>query len=473
MAFREFLSAVSTVLPEVPKPSRKPSMSERLIWTGIALLLFFIMTETPLYGVSSQQADRLAFSRVIFASAQGSLMELGIGPIVTAGLILQLLKGSEIIRLDFSKPEDRALFTSATKFLTLLVGAGEATAFILGGLFGVGITASVGVVIVLQLLAATVIVMLLDETVQKGWGLGSGISLFIMGGVAQRIMWDLFSIAPVGTTLEMFGVFPRLIQAIAQGDASAVLFRDFRLPSIYGLLLTILTVLIIVYISGVRVEIPITSTRFRGFSGVYPMKLMYVSNVPVILASALLTNIIFFSQYVFFSWNRAGNNPWLNLLGVWDPGNLNKGPISGLAYYLTSPRNFSEAPADPLRAASYIGFFVLISVLFAKTWVELGGLSPKSVAKSLLDAKVQVPGFRRASDPLEELLGRFIPVITVLGGVLVGLLASVPDFLGVFGGGIGILLMVDILVQYYQILARERIAEEMPAIAELIGVERR
>ena len=41
--------------------------------------------------------------------------------------------------------------------------------------------------------------MLLDELVQKGWGLGSGISLFIMAGVAQNVLWSTFS--PSGTGL--------------------------------------------------------------------------------------------------------------------------------------------------------------------------------------------------------------------------------------------------------------------------------
>ena len=113
-------------------------------------------------------------------------MELGIGPIVTAGLILQLLVGSSIIKCDMSNPEDRGLFTSASKVFSIVLTAVQAGAYILSGMYG-AITGPVMIVIFLQLIAAGIIVMLLDELVQKGWGLGSGISLFIMAGVAQNI----------------------------------------------------------------------------------------------------------------------------------------------------------------------------------------------------------------------------------------------------------------------------------------------
>ena len=62
-----------------------------------------IMSITPLFHFGNQQ-DQFAFLRIIFASTQGTLTELGIGPIVTAGLILQLLQGSDILKLDLSNP---------------------------------------------------------------------------------------------------------------------------------------------------------------------------------------------------------------------------------------------------------------------------------------------------------------------------------------------------------------------------------
>lgn len=463
--FTEFVRSASTLLPEVPKPIRKLSLTQRLIWTAIALIIYLTMAQVPLYGVPTGLADQWAYTRIIFASSQGTLMELGIGPIVTAGLILQLLKGAEILKLDFRKPEDRAFFTSATKLLTLIVIVVESLAFMAGGAFGRDLTTTTAGIILLQLLAAGVVVVLLDELVQKGWGLGSGVSLFIMAGVAQQIMWMLFSVLPTGQGY--LGVIPFTVNATLAGTPLQSFYRPGGLPSIFTLLLTILMIVLIVYAEGVRIEVPVTSTRFRGFAGVYPIKLLYVSNIPVILLSALLANITFFSQLVWDRLNRGNQNPILNLLVTYEDPTA--GPSGGFLYYITTPGNLERAAADPLRTFTYILFFVALTVLFAKLWVEIGGLSPKAAAKSLIDAQVQVPGFRRAHISIEAILSKYIPSLTIIGGIIIGLIASVSDILGVFGSGIGILLMVGIILQYYQLLMRERIEEMMPRLAEFLG----
>ena len=180
---RDFIKSVGTVLPEIPKPEKKPTLNERFVWTAIALIAYLVMATTPLYGFSGTQANtQLSFLRVVFASTQGTLMELGIGPIVTAGLILQLLVGSDIIKLDMGDSGDRAIFGSATKLLTFIVIVGESLAYIYGGALGaLGQTQSL--VVFVQLFVASVLVLLLDELIQKGWGIGSGVSLFILAGV--------------------------------------------------------------------------------------------------------------------------------------------------------------------------------------------------------------------------------------------------------------------------------------------------
>ena len=112
---------------------------------------------------------------------------------------------------------------------------------------------------------------------------------------------------------------------------------------------------------------------------------------------------------------------------------------------------------------------IAIVIVFGKLWVELGGLSPKSAAKNLLDADVQVPGFRRSNQPIEALLNRYIPSVTLIGSGILGLLAGVSDVLGVFGSGIGMLLMVDILINYYNQLVKEQVEIVMPRLGALLG----
>lgn len=463
---REIVKKISTYVPQIPKPKRKLSLTEKFMWSGIALLLYMVMGQIPLFGAPTGQFDPFAFARIIFASQRGTLIELGIGPIVTAGLLMQLLRGSEIIKLDFKNPDDRALFTSATKIVTIIVIVVEG---ILYGASVYQVPTNIGVVIIAQLVAASLMVMMLDELVQKGWGLGSGISLFILAGVAQQILWSLFSPMPAGDGF-MIGVLPFMAQAATSGTADFIdiLFRTAGLPSLFGLLVTIPIVLLLVYTQGIKIEIPIVSTKYRGFSAVYPIKLMYVSNIPVILASALTANAIFLGQMFWANYNPTNTNQFFNWIAQFDPTNPVT-PIGGIISYIIPPRGIDFAIADPFRAVMYVVILTAVVVVFGRLWVELGGLSPKAAAHSLLDANVQVPGFRRAESSVELLLKRYIPSVTILGSLILGLIAGGSDILAVFGSGIGILLSVDILINYYNLLLKEQVETLMPKLGALLG----
>ena len=478
---RDFIKSVGTVLPEIPKPERKPSLNERFIWTALALVAYLVMATTPLYGFGGpgSQTDQLAFLRVVFASAQGTLMELGIGPIVTAGLILQLLVGSDIIKLEMSDPGDRAIFGISTKLLTMIVIVGESIAYILGGALGGPCTATVTTncltpsgdwVIFAQLFVASLLVLLLDEMIQKGWGLGSGVSLFILAGVCQTVLWYTFSpvtFALTSTTTQFFGFIPAAISAFFTNTLPSIVVREYQYPSLLTFVLTIVMILVIVYIEGIRVELPITSIKYRGFQGVYPIKLLYVSNIPVILVSALAANITFFTK-ILYNYSGSSSSSWLPYIGQWKVANSSY-PTGGIVYYMTAPQSVFQTISDPIHSAIFMCFIVGMSVVFAKLWVEIGGLNPKAVAKNLMDANVQVPGFRRTGLSIEQVLNRYIPTLTIIGGVLIGLIAGVADLFGVFGTGIGILLMIDIILQYYQMLLKEQVEEISPALAGLIG----
>ncbi|MDG6900977.1 MAG: preprotein translocase subunit SecY [Nitrososphaerota archaeon] len=474
-SMRDFIKSVATVLPEIPKPEKKPGLNERFIWTAFALIAYLVMAVTPLYGFGgpSNQTDQLAFLRVVFASAQGTLMELGIGPIVTAGLILQLLVGSEIIKLNMSDTADRAIFGSATKFLTMIVIVGESLAYILGGALG-SLTPNQEIVIFVQLFIASVMVLLLDEMIQKGWGIGSGVSLFILAGVCQTVMWYTFSPQTLneGTSsnpvLVIFGFVPALISSFFTKTLPDILVRSFKYPSALTFVLTIVMILVLVYIEGIRVELPITSTKYRGFQGVYPIKLLYVSNIPVILVSALAANVTFFTR-ILSNFYGSSTNSWISLLGTFPKNGTSSYPTGGLVYYMTAPQGIQQTFSDPIHSVIYLLYLVGMAVLFAKLWVEIGGLNPKAVAKNLMDADVQVPGFRRTGLSIEQMLNRYIPTLTIIGGILIGLIAGVSDLFGVFGSGIGILLMVDIILQYYQMLLKEQVEEFSPALAGVLG----
>jgi len=468
--FIELFKPIARFFPDIKPPDRKVAFNEKIFWTVIALIVYFVMSQVPLYGVSTAGLnDPLGALRVIFASNRGTLMELGIGPIVTAGLILQVLAGSKMINLDMSNPEDRSLFTSASKILSVVMTVFEALAYILGGTYGT-LQVTTEIVILLQLVGAGLIVLLLDELLQKGWGLGSGISLFIAAGVASSIWWD--SVAPMGPMSD--GHYLGAVIAFGQSlvgrqDIKAMFVRAQGLPDMVAFLTTVGIFLIIIYFNGMRVEIPVSYARYRGFKGKFPLKLFYVSNIPVIFAAALFGNIYFISQLIWQKYNNTNSNFWLNLIGKFVIQGQQYQPSGGLVYYVVPPRSIALAAADPIRAIVYIVLLIIGCVFFAVTWVEVGGMDSAAVARQLLDSGMQIEGFRRSEVPIRQMLERYIPTVTILGAILIGFIAGVADFLGAFGSGTGILLTVGIIEQYYQILVQERITELYPAARGFLG----
>ncbi len=470
--FLNLFKPVGRILPEIKVPERKVKFNEKLFWTAIVLIVFLVMSEIPLFGVASNLQDYFGGLRVIFASNRGTLMELGIGPIVTAGLILQLLAGSSLIQCDMSKPEDRGLFTIASKVFSVVLTGIQAGAYLISGMYGpLGDLGTAAIVIFFQLIAAGIIVMLLDELVQKGWGLGSGISLFIMAGVAQNILWQMFSPAQ--------GLFVGALQQLlfnrAEYSLVSWIIGQGIYPSLIGFIATIVAFLIIIYLNGVRIELPMSYAGYKGFRSKYPIKLLYVSNLPVIFASALFANVYFFSQLI---WSVSGQpkpgSYWLtDIIGsykfVTSGNNTSLQPAGGLALYTTAPRSLTGVASDPIQALVYLGILIAFCAVFSLIWLEVGGLGPDKVAQQLMDSGMQIPGYRRSSRPIETILKRYIPVVTVLGGIIVALIAGLADFAGVFGSGTGILLSVGIIYQYYELLMRERAAEMYPAFRRILG----
>uniref|UniRef100_A0A0E0ER57 Translocon Sec61/SecY plug domain-containing protein n=1 Tax=Oryza meridionalis TaxID=40149 RepID=A0A0E0ER57_9ORYZ len=220
-------------------------------------------SQLPLYGIhSTTGADPFYWMRVILASNRGTVMELGITPIVTSGMVMQLLVGSKIIEVDNSVREDRALLNGAQKLLGILIAIGEAVAYVLSGIVSQLGTGN-AILIILQLFFAGIIVICLDELLQKGYGLGSGISL-------ENIIWKAFSPTTInsgrGAEFEgaVIALFHLLITRTDKVRALREAFYRQNLPNVTNLLATVLVFLIVIYFQGFRVVLPVRSKNARG-----------------------------------------------------------------------------------------------------------------------------------------------------------------------------------------------------------------
>jgi len=447
--FLDLVKPFLPILPEVSSPESKINFQQKLTWTGLTLLIFLVMSQLPLYGiVSSDSADPIYWLRMMMASNRGTLMELGITPIITSGMVFQLLAGTHMLDLDLNMKTDRELYQTAQKLLALIISIGQACVFVFTGLYGIPSELGLGIclLLIVQLVIAGLIVILLDELLQKGYGLGSGISLFIATNVCEQIVWKAFSPTTINTGRgpEFEGAILALVHLLLTWPNKQLALREafFRqnLPNIMNLLSTVVIFAAVIYLQGFRVEIPVKSQRQRGMRGSYPVRLFYTSNMPIMLQSALSSNIFLISQMLF---QRFSDNLLVRLIGVWEAKD-GAGPqlhaVSGIAYYMSPPFSVSEALLDPIHTVVYLIYMVGACALFSKTWVEVSGSSPRDVAKQLKEQGLVMAGHREQSMYRE--LKRVIPTAAAFGGAVIGLLSCVSDLMGALGSGTSILLAV-------------------------------
>mmetsp|Transcript_10966 Transcript_10966/g.12532 ORF Transcript_10966/g.12532 Transcript_10966/m.12532 type:complete len:475 (+) Transcript_10966:152-1576(+) len=460
--FLHLIKPVLFLIPEVEQPDRRVPFREKVLWTVITLFIFLVCCQMPLYGVAhAGNQDPFYWVRVILASNRGTLMELGISPIVTSGMVMQLLAGVKIIEVDHSVREDRALFGGAQKLFGILITIGEAVAYVLSGMYGDVRELGPGnsILIILQLFFAGMIVITLDELLQKGYGLGSGISLFIATNICENIIWKAFSPTTIntgrGTEFEgaIIALFHLLITRSDKVQALKEAFGRQNLPNLLNLCATMLVFAIVIYFQGFRVDIPVKSTRQRGHQASYPIKLFYTSNIPIILQTALVSNVYFMSQVLY---KKFSNNVLVRLLGRWaivEGGGGGMQPVGGLAYYISPPQSLGELVSDPLHGIIYFLFIVSACGFFSKFWIEISGSSPRDVTRQLRDQGMSVVGYREES--MISVFNRYIPTAAAFGGMCIGALTIVADFMGAIGSGTGILLAVTIIYQYFEIFSKE------------------
>ncbi|CAE6950747.1 sec61a [Symbiodinium sp. KB8] len=459
--FLNLIKPVMCVLPEVEAPDRRIPFKEKILWTSISLFVFLVCCQIPLYGVlTSKSSDPFYWMRVILASNRGTLMELGISPIITSGMVMQLLAGSRIIDVDLTLKEDKILFQGAQKLFGMLITMGEAVAYVMSGMYGslreIGATSAI--LIILQLFFAGIVVILLDELMQKGYGMGSGISLFIATNICESIIWKAFSPTTMNTGkgTEFEGAIVATFHFMASRSDKLVALKEafYRqsAPNLTNLFATVLVFFIVIYFQGFKVDLPVKYQKMRGSQGSFPIKLFYTSNIPIILQTALVSNLYFLSQLLY---RRFKSNMLVNLLGQWQEADFGgqSVPVGGFAYYISPPSSVSNIWEDPLHALIYVSFVLISCALFSKFWIEVSGSSPRDVAKHLRDQSMVFKGHREES--LLKVLDMYIPTAAAFGGMCIGMLTIMADFLGAIGSGTGILLAVTIIYQYFEMIYKD------------------
>ncbi len=500
------LKPISDRLPAVKRPEGHVHFRTKMMWVVIVLVVYFVMTNVYIYGLDQAETlDIFAQYRTIMAGASGSLLQLGIAPIVTASIIMQLFVGAKIIKLDLTNKKDKACYQSVLKLVVIFMIIFEAVPQVFGYLVPsddfVGTFGSFGAsaLIILQLFLGSYVVFLMDELISK-WGIGSGISLFIAAGVAQQLFTGTFNwyavdaSAAISLSNPPAGAIPKALYILSTCTPQELATQGYDLiflqqPNpLIALIGTIVIFMLVAYLESTRIELPLSHGGARGARGRYPIKLIYASNIPVILMSALLANISMFAL-LFYSGFLSGV-PLLGsneALGYFAEGST--AASGGLAWYLSAPTGLTSwlmPIIDPVNYATdhtplmhlmhvviYCTVMILGSVLFAKFWISTTGMGADSVAKQIQRSGMQIPGFRRDPRVLERVLDRYIPTITILSGALIGALAAFSDLVGTVGNatGTGVLLAVSIMIHFYEAIGREQMMEMHPVMRGFLGGE--
>ncbi len=501
------------VYPSITKPEGHVRFNQKLWTTVLVLIIYFVMTNVMIYGLSETTLDVFSSFRAIMAGASGSIMHLGIGPIVTGSIIMQLFSGAKIIQLDLQDSADKQLYQGVQKILVLIMIPVESIPQVFGFLdpsetlildYGSGWAQGI---IVFQLFLGSLLVFLLDELVSK-WGIGSGISLFIAAGVAQSTFVGTLSPLPTveGSPLSFdnppSGTLPMIFYTLRTAS-NMQLVRDngFEMMllnhanPIVALISSIIVFLVVAYAESSKLELPLTHGKVRGHRGQYPIRLVYASNIPVILMAALLANINMFTL-LFHSHPTLQTVPILGSEGMWSKsewfGSYQQGsttPHDGFAWYASMVGGVGDWLIPLLNQSGdayghslaqimthvfvYVFFMTAGSTVFAKFWIETTNMSAKDVAKQIERTGMQIPGFRKNPVVLERILERYIPPVTLFSGAFVGLLAAGADLLGTVGNatGTGLLLAVGIILRTYEQIQKEQAMEMHPVLREFFGAD--
>ena len=507
------LSRLVDVYPSITKPEGHVRFNQKLWTTTLVLIIYFMMTNVMIYGLSDSTLDIFSSFRSIMAGASGSIMHLGIGPIVTGSIIMQLFAGAKIIQLDLQDSADKQLYQGIQKLLVLFMIPVESIPQVYGFLdphetliydYGVGWA---NVVIVSQLFLGSYLVFLLDELVSK-WGIGSGISLFIAAGVAQSTFVGTLSPLPVSQDFPMSldnppsGTLPMIFYTLRTATNSQLVSDNgFELillehaNPIAALVSSIIVFLVVAYAESSKLELPLTHGKVRGHRGQYPIRLVYASNIPVILMAALLANInmftlLFWSHPTLSTVPILGRNGWgsrAHWFGSYEVGATT--PSDGFAWYSSMVNGVGDwllpllnQTGDAyghsltqimIHVVTYVFVMTAGSTIFAKFWIETTNMSAKDVAKQIERTGMQIPGFRKNPVVLERILERYIPPVTLFSGAFVGLLAAGADLLGTVGNaaGTGLLLAVGIILRTYEQIQKEQAMEMHPVLRDFFGAE--
>lgn len=444
------------LLPEIELPDERISIDEKVVFT-VGSGLLFIISQLPIYGLVKdaplKMADPFFAWRPLFAMEQGSLMELGLLPVLSAAFVWQIAAAAKLINVNFLYSQDRELFQTAQKLTSFVFAAVFGVSLIASGYYdsvlrGSPDASSFGwyALVFVQIFGWNVMLTLMVEILDKGYGFGSGVLSFIALNAATRLVRDvagveLVSASPDGEP-ETYGVLAFLIKALFSMEFSAIkdaligMFFRSGFPTIGMVLIAVASGLATIILQNFRLELPIRSNKARGTANVFPIRMLYTGSLPVLFAFTAVAN----AQIVlhFLSVALESFNP--TLAAIVETRGETGAAVGGLSFYLSPPSSLTNSLLSPIRAVVFVGSILLLAVSFASFWCKISGSAPKDIAKQFKDQSIVIAGKRDVSVTKE--LSKVIPTSAVTGAFALSALALVGELLGASGKTVSVVVGV-------------------------------
>lgn len=443
------------ILPEVEIPYEKIPFDDKMVYT-IFTGLIYLFAQFPLAGLSKDFKptvnDPLYFLRGVFAAEPRTLLEFGLFPIFSSGIILQLLAGLKVIKVNYKLKTDRELFQTLTKLFAIFQYFVLANIFIFSGYYGENLKGSQILLLNLQLVMGGVFATLLTEVIDKGFGFGAGAMVINTLAVSTNFVSDILGLNQItvdgeGNT-EAQGALVNLFQGLRSkhktlaGGIISAFNRDY-LPNLTTGLIVLALASLVCYFQNYRYEISIRSTRARGTNQIYPIQLIYVGCLSVVFS------------YVILFYIHVGTFALIQIIGKNDPENIickvlghyvNINNIIAVPTFplslFTPPRSLVNGiTQQPLSFVFYPIFMIFTGVWFAKKWQAISGMSARDLAKDFKEQNITLTG-RREQNIAKE-LDKIVPTAATTGASTLAVILVIGELLGLKGKAAGIVVGVS------------------------------
>jgi preprotein translocase subunit SecY len=393
------------------------ALRNRVFFLVGMLLVFRFLASVPIPGIDTEQLRALLSGNQFLGllnifSGGGlsnlSIVMLGVGPYITASIIMQLLT-IMVPKLKSLYQEEgeagRAKFAQYTRLLTpplaLLQGFGYLVLLSRQGVVP-GIETMSFAVSLIVIAAASVLLMWIGELVTE-FGIGNGVSLIIFAGIVAAIPTN------VG-------------QALFSFDIS-------QIPVIIGFIVVALLITAgVVVVTEAERPIPITyakrvrgSQTFGGSATYLPLRVNQAGVIPIIFA----LSILLFPQMI------------LNV---------------SLQYLHGTPLSIATEALHLFSNSYFYGILYFIFVFFFTYFYTAVTFDPDTIARNLQQGGAFIPGVR-PGQTTSEYIGNILTRITFVGALFLGIIAVLPlimqNLTGIKSlaiGGTALLIAVSVIL---------------------------